>query len=604
MLSIDPPNPKLTRLTWTGFSLSDLLKVLRGHWLRIAAFMAAAAIIAIIGIAMTPRTYTATARVIYDPTQTISLGRESSWLQPSVETSMRIESQVEVMKSSAVAKRVIKELNLTEDQELQAQPSLLRAMLNWAKALIFGQSGKDALAKISDENNPAAPELQATLPNFLSRLRATRIGRSTVIEVQFWSVNPDKAVKIVNAVATAYRGFDMDQKAEILRSGSRWLQNRVDALREKSTAAQLEVEQFKRRGSGPISGAVVTLAGLESEARIYQRMYEIVQLQLMDTVEKVSYPIADARILSMASPSTLSSSPKTKLILLFAILLGGAISVLITIARLSYDGLIRTSEDLSLLGAPVLGRTFVARSHRLSRQSEQDNVRSDFWALESHKFVPSGHSRLFRPSHERVMAVGGLPNAAISSLACLNYSKYLETMSLKVLVVEARSEIPLLAKLAPNASPAENPVEVFREPDEVSNVQKISLSDKVDLAIVTGIASKHDTDAAVVGFFEWARNHYDIVLVDLGQLPEGGQLSAIGRNADRVIIAIQSDSMDQSTSARIMESVQQLVPGGATSLILHQGIVPSRLIADMDKPTGKAAFKMVTSDMDIAPAGE
>lgn len=108
--------------------------------------------------------------------------------------------------------------------------------------------------------------------------------------------------------------------------------------------------------------AQIQLRELESNAQSYQAMYDNFLQRYMESVQQQSFPITEARVISVATTPLVKSSPKT-LIVLAAALLGGLIlSLGAAIARELTDKVFRTAGQVEAsLGAnciailPALG---------------------------------------------------------------------------------------------------------------------------------------------------------------------------------------------------------------------------------------------------------
>ena len=346
-----------------SLGLTDVARVLASSWRIIGMTGLAALAIAFIVLAVQPRSFRAATTLIYDPPAGLALTSTSRWLEPSADGGMRLDSQVEILRSPSLAKRVIQELRLTGAGALDASPSAT-GRLNPATDVVPNtpsRSRQEAPGAISRE------DVEAQVPEFLLRASARRIGGSTAIEISFVSRNAEQAVRIANAIAEYYIQTDLERKAESLKRGSIWLEERLGKLRTDAFEALKKVEEFKRNQHDSTTDAPVRLAELQSSAQTYQSMYERVHLQLMDTVQKINYPVADARIMSTATPSQVSVQPRVKLILAFALAIGLGLGIVASLLRLSQDGRVRNRQDLVKLGIPFAGAISAARTPK--RQS-------------------------------------------------------------------------------------------------------------------------------------------------------------------------------------------------------------------------------------------
>ncbi|MFM1814587.1 MAG: hypothetical protein RLZ98_1282 [Pseudomonadota bacterium] len=305
--------------------LSEISWFIQTFWRQILICGILAGIFGAFFSHLLPRTYTATAAVIYEPTAGPTLSSSARWLESSLETNMRIESQVEIVLSSSVAEDVVRQASLYKDPEFEKPMSLRNRLLNALYPIGSSNAKPSSPATLPQ---PAQPEeipqaqIDKAVPNLLSRLTARRVGRSTVIAISMHAGTPEKATRLANIVAQSYIDADLRRKSTAMRRGSLWLQERLEQLRRQSFDATQDVENFRRSASSSISDAVVRLAELESIALTYRRMYENILLQLTDTEQKVSYPVPDVRVLSPATLSRVTQSPKTSLIVAFMTLLG------------------------------------------------------------------------------------------------------------------------------------------------------------------------------------------------------------------------------------------------------------------------------------------
>ncbi len=68
---------------------------------------------------------------------------------------------------------------------------------------------------------------------FEARLKAERVGYSSVIEVSYSSSSPERAAQIANAVANTYIADQLNSKFDANRQATAWLQGRLRELDSK-----------------------------------------------------------------------------------------------------------------------------------------------------------------------------------------------------------------------------------------------------------------------------------------------------------------------------------------------------------------------------------
>jgi succinoglycan biosynthesis transport protein ExoP len=183
-------------------------------------------------VKFTPPTYTAQMKVLIGGPKAPIVQQQSM----QDETPIDLESQIEMLKSKAVATSVISQLNLANDPEFIAKGDRLHSALTAIREML-------GLAPQSDKTNPA----DILIEEFESRLSAARVGSSSVIEVGFSSSKPERAAEIANAVAKAYIDDQLKAKADQNRTATTWLHDRLQELGHDALTAEREVNQLKTK---------------------------------------------------------------------------------------------------------------------------------------------------------------------------------------------------------------------------------------------------------------------------------------------------------------------------------------------------------------------
>lgn len=293
-----------------------------------AVFVTAALAYAIV----TPPTYTANAQLMVETRATPNLFDTNGRVDNQTD-SARVDSQVEIIKSDRISTTVINELKLIDDPEFAVPNSSLGII--WPSRL--GESTIDQ--KESQMRYAAAI--------FGAQLGARRVGKSLVIDVSFRSHDPVLAAQIANAIVTVYLSEEVAAKSRSADRGSKWLAERIGELHWQFYQAQLTADRFKLVGDANSAvEAQVKLLELESRAQSYRRTYEEFLQKFAETVQLVSYPEADARIVTSATKPLEPSGPKRKLIVLFATLLGGTVGAGFSLARQFMDRTVQTPHQI------------------------------------------------------------------------------------------------------------------------------------------------------------------------------------------------------------------------------------------------------------------
>jgi succinoglycan biosynthesis transport protein ExoP len=195
---------------------------------------AASLLLMAVFILAVPHRYTATTQILIDPTDLRAVGSE---LSPTNQMSdiavLQVESQVRVLTSDSVLRRVIKTEALDRDAEFAGRPSLLRGLI--------GAVGLGSAA-------PADSTLTA-LTALRRSLVVKRAERTYVVDVSVTSLYPEKAERIANAIAQAYLTEQTDVRSDAARQISQTLSARLSELKDRVHGAEERVEAFKARNN-------------------------------------------------------------------------------------------------------------------------------------------------------------------------------------------------------------------------------------------------------------------------------------------------------------------------------------------------------------------
>ena len=188
---------------------------------------------------VTPR-YKSEARILIE-------GRENVFLRPEAERlgdreramvdQEAVASQVQLVLSRDLARRVIKDLKLGEQPEFDP-------VLNGVSVVrqVFAMIG---LAKDPLKMSPEERVLEA----YYDRLTAFAVDKSRVISIEFTSADPELAAKAANAVAETFLDFQQVAKHDQTRVASQWLGGEIESLRKRVAEAEGKVEDFRSKSN-------------------------------------------------------------------------------------------------------------------------------------------------------------------------------------------------------------------------------------------------------------------------------------------------------------------------------------------------------------------
>lgn len=207
-----------------GPDLRSYWQVLRWRAWLVAAMVGGAVILTGLVLAILPPKYRATTVVLVEPRQPRVTNFEAV-IGGIGSDALAIESQIDIIESPALAKRVIGKLNLGQDPDL-VSPSLFERF--------FGADASRTSA--SDSRQVSA---------FQSNLMVRRRGLSYIIEISYFSRDPAKAARISNAVAEAYLEELRAARAEVTARASAWLNERIEEMRGRVRESERAVAKYK-----------------------------------------------------------------------------------------------------------------------------------------------------------------------------------------------------------------------------------------------------------------------------------------------------------------------------------------------------------------------
>lgn len=231
-----------------GLGLGDLLAALRRRvWLILLLAAAAGAVAVALALSL-PNQYEAIATVQIDPRKKTIVSLDAVLPDIAGDTPT-IESQVEIIRSSAIALKVIEALGLRGDPEFggNASPAEASAASAAADARHTASNGhaRRVLGPEASAIGSDRPERDPVAAEFTSRLKAVRVRNSLVVEIIFRSRDPVKAARIANTVAEVYIRDQIDMKIQATGLAAELLGPKLDGLRAKVSDAEHRVARFK-----------------------------------------------------------------------------------------------------------------------------------------------------------------------------------------------------------------------------------------------------------------------------------------------------------------------------------------------------------------------
>jgi capsular exopolysaccharide synthesis family protein len=273
-----PPAPTIEP---EGLNIAALIGALRRRRGVLLACLLIFPIVALVAAKnMTPR-YTAATTVMFEPTEYAARELQSI-LRDESTTDAVLASQVEIVRSLSVARRLVSRFGLTERKEFawwledreRADGLAFRIRERIANAAAaISPDLAEALAPRPIAQVPPAElaEIQAA-EAVLGRIEVQVVRNSRVLQIRFTSEDPQIAAQVANLAAELYIADQLDAKFNAVRRANEWLDGRIAQLREEVSRNEAQIAELRSQ-SGLTRGVT---AGLQTEqiSRITQDLVE------------------------------------------------------------------------------------------------------------------------------------------------------------------------------------------------------------------------------------------------------------------------------------------------------------------------------------------
>ena len=280
----------------SGADLRDLLGILAAYKKFIGACVAITLGLAVAYLVVTKKAYTSTVSILVDARGRGPVGSDqSNSLNISPDATL-VESQVKLLSSDTVLRRVVIRENLGADNEfVPNQPGL--------RATLFAAIGLDSPAPVGEDRTARA------LAAFSRNVSVKRSERTYVIDVEVSTSDPQKSARLANDIADAYIADQQDAKSDLVRRDSVWLKERVADLQERVREADNKVQQFKQENR-------ITDANgkLVNEQELSELTSELAKARTRTSEAKSKYDQSQKIIASGKIPDAVSDALKSTML--------------------------------------------------------------------------------------------------------------------------------------------------------------------------------------------------------------------------------------------------------------------------------------------------
>lgn len=237
-----------------GLPIDRIFSAIRRRLRLIIAFVLSATALTVAVALSMPDVYQASAIVQIDPRQK-SISNMSAVITQLNGDAATLESQVEVIRSRALALKVINLLDLRNDPELSKPMGLMAVVQNWGllpsneppPEFRYPKRHLDGHRDLTDIAKPgnSRPIRDWMVLAFLQRLNVQRVRNTLLISVSFRATDPQKAAKIANTIAEVYVAEQLDAKKRLTGFATKSLEKKLEEMRKSVMEAERKVAEFK-----------------------------------------------------------------------------------------------------------------------------------------------------------------------------------------------------------------------------------------------------------------------------------------------------------------------------------------------------------------------
>ncbi len=229
-----------------GFDLRETLHFGWRQWKVIAVVTALCLVIGAIQLARQIPVFTATTQILLDPRKEKAAGADTILSDAVLDLPM-LESQMAIIRSSTLLRRVVEKERLVTDAEFgPRRDGGGWSLMGSIRSLISSEQPTQ-----QDSNSPSGlaqaggADVQTSINALATATSVVRSGQGYVLSISVASIDPAKAARLANAVADAYAVDKLDARFDAARRASTWLGDRLDDLRKQLRDSEKAVADYR-----------------------------------------------------------------------------------------------------------------------------------------------------------------------------------------------------------------------------------------------------------------------------------------------------------------------------------------------------------------------
>ena len=294
-------------------NLRDYLRVLiKRRWVVITIFTLVVLFVVVNTFTAAP-IYKGTSRILIEKERPNLLSIQEvsyGWTDPDF-----YETQYKIIESRAVARNVIRRLDLKNSPEFspESQGNLVSNIKRWIRETPKGaKAWITSLIKTEEAKNKAGGETEedgtpdsGLVSDFIDRIEVSPVEDSWLVDVSVTAKDPVMAARMANELVWAYIDQNLETKLMAAKDAVQWLNDRINDEREKVEAAEKALLQYKEKHQ------IITGFSSDAENITAQKLAElnnqVVEVELQRVEAETRYRQA---IFLIDTPDMLDSIPE------------------------------------------------------------------------------------------------------------------------------------------------------------------------------------------------------------------------------------------------------------------------------------------------------
>lgn len=147
------------------------------------------------------------------------------------------QTQVEIIKSRELARKVVEKLKLTEHPDYDPRKATDDGLKKWLPMNWFKTP-----TPLSDE-----AILKKVIRDFSADLQVQPVRNSQLVQISFTAYDKEIAAQVPNALADIYIENDLEAKVKMTQKASAWLTSQMGELRTKLEGSERSLQDYRER---------------------------------------------------------------------------------------------------------------------------------------------------------------------------------------------------------------------------------------------------------------------------------------------------------------------------------------------------------------------